>query len=170
MNNNVSFDLEDGTTVVFLTQGTRCIVDTDEWKNLKDFSWYAGGHKHRRYVTSQKTVAGKRTVYYMHRMITGCPDGLMVDHINHDTLDNRKQNLRVCTNQENQFNKKAKVTAKTNYKGVYFFRRTSRWYAQICLNGKNKHLGYYKTELEAAVAYNNAANRHYGAFSYLNPV
>lgn len=80
----------------------------------------------------------------MHRLIMQLEPGnkRKVDHINHDPLDNRRENLRICSNAENMRNRKKCA-------GVDFYRRTSRWRAHITFNGRHLHLGYYATEGEA---------------------
>lgn len=88
-----------------------------------------------------------------HKLISpDCPKGLVVDHINRDRTDNRKSNLRYVTTKENVRNSGPKTG---KYKGVSWSSHTKKWRATCKLDGKQKHLGYYKTEEEAALAYNN---------------
>lgn len=107
----------------------------------------------------------------LHRLIMNCPKGMVVDHINGNTLDNRKQNLRICTKLQNQYNqKKHKGNRHSQYKGVTFRKelKSKPWEAFIYKEAKHKRLGYFRTELEAAKAYDIAAKQAYGDFAKLN--
>lgn len=109
----------------------------------------------------------------LHRFIMGCPKNMVVDHINGNTLDNRKQNLRICTKLQNQYNqKKHKGKSHSKYKGVTFRKelKSKPWEAFIYKDRKSKRLGYFITEKEAALAYNEAAIKCYGQFSKLNEI
>jgi len=90
---------------------------------------------------------------YFHRLIMNTPKGLMVDHMNHDTLDNRKINLRNVSHRENLSNQKRKSELSSSYVGVYWNKRARKWKAYIQINGKQKNLGYFTDELDAAIAY-----------------
>lgn len=107
----------------------------------------------------------------LHRWIMDAPDGMQVDHINHDKSDNRKQNLRICTQAENMCNK-ASWMGQSHYKGVsYRLDSPNKPWRAICYCQGRKHcLGSYATEEEAAVAYNEAARRYHGAYAVLNDV
>lgn len=96
-----------------------------------------------------------------------------INHKNHDTSDNRFQNLEWCTYTENmRFQRKCKFKKTSKYKGVSLFKtkssKSSRWAAQIWVNKENKRLGFFKTEEDAATAYNMAAYLYFGKFAYLN--
>jgi len=150
-----------------LTQGMFALVDDEDFEELNQFNWcFAQG-----YAVRKITISGKRQNQGMHRLITNCPDGFEVDHINHDMLDNRKANLRVCRHSENVYNQKVRTYAKTSvYKGVYFHKRDGKWIAQIQLNNKRKFLGYFTNEIDAAIAYNVAAIELFGDFALLNEI
>jgi len=106
----------------------------------------------------------------MHRLIMGVTDRrVWTDHINHDGLDNRRANLRVCTNRQNQRNQRAQGVPKTSrYKGVWFSTREHCWTAQIAVGDNRIHLGYFTSEESAAVAYDNAARKYFGEFAQTN--
>ena len=92
----------------------------------------------------------------------------MIDHINHNGIDNRKANLRVATRAQNNRHTKKRIKSRSKYKGIYFDRRDRVWYARITTNGKTKHLGSFKDEIEAAKAYDEAARKYHGEFAGLN--
>ena len=151
--------MREGYSVITLTQGKVAIVDNDVFDLIGHHKWclHAGKYAKRR-VNNQVIV--------LHRWITGALPGEVVDHINHDTFDNRRQNLRVCLNCENLRNRKAKRT-KDGYKGVH--RHTGgKWTAAICYHRKQVHLGLFASEYDAALAYNLAAVQYHGKFAYLN--
>jgi hypothetical protein len=105
----------------------------------------------------------------MHRRIIKVPDGYVVDHINHNGLDNRKANLRPATRaQNNRHTKKVNKKSRSKYKGLYFHRRDRVWYARIMANGERHHLGSFKDEVETAKACDKAARKYHGQFAGLN--
>ena len=107
----------------------------------------------------------------LHRFLLNVTDkNQFVDHINHDTLDNRKSNLRICSLQENSRNRKKAKTNKSGYKGVVLYKQSGKWKAYTKVNMKSKHLGYYDTKEEAALAYNDFAKKTFGEFCYLNDI
>lgn len=124
------------------------------------------------YYTGEKTDGGwykyKRT--YLHRYITGAPEGVQVDHIDGDRLNNTSKNLRICTNQENNFNKGPNKKNTSGYKGVYFSKQSNRWIAQITVNYKSMHVGSFETAEQAAIAYNEASRRYHGEYGHINKV
>ena len=101
----------------------------------------------------------------MHRLITGCPIGMKVDHINHNTLDNRKENLRICTQQQNSFNRQKYSRNTSGCIGVNIDKRRDKWFAQIMINGRTKFLGYYKDKQSAIVARKKAEEEYFGEYA-----
>lgn len=102
----------------------------------------------------------------MHRMLLDIPDGKQTDHINRNKLDNRKVNLRICTNSENGRNKGTRKGSLSGYKGVSKHR--DKWQARIRLNGEQTYLGIFENIIDAALAYNKAAIIVHGEFACLN--
>lgn len=145
-----------------LTQGKFAIVDDEDYGWLNQWKWCTMQTPYGFVAVRRK---GKSTMY-MHRLITGAVHGKEVDHKNHIRLDNRKANLRVCTRSQNAKNQVLQKNTASRYKGVR--RRCNRWQARIMNNRKSFYLGSYKTENEAAKAYDSEAVRLFGEFAYLN--
>src|SRR5690606_4820994 len=93
--------------------------------------------------------------------------GEILDHINHNTLDNRKSNLRPCKNKENIMNMRSRGGT-SNFKGVYLDKRNNKWISRIQINYKSIYIGSYNNEIEAAKAYDEAAKKYFKKFAYLN--
>lgn len=142
-------------------------IDDEDFDRVSKFNWSMDGRGYVKRVTDCGSVN-----VFLHRFIMNCPDDMQVDHINNDPLDNRKSNLRICTNNENQFNKKKnlKKINTSKYKGVTLCAQTKRWRAQGNVNNKRVNIGRFNTEKEAALAYNEFAKKHHGEFASLNEV
>lgn len=118
-------------------------------------SWRVQKHVKRNvlYIVGSYTLNGKKKRVYLHRWLTHAPKGMMVDHINHDTLDNRFENLRIVTNAENQQNRRgAKRNSTTGIRGVYWEKRIGKWKAHYMLNGKRVIVGFFEDIKEAEKA------------------
>jgi hypothetical protein len=105
----------------------------------------------------------------LHRLVLNAPVGLIVDHINHDKMDNRRPNLRLVTDAQSVRNRKKlrrNSAAASPYIGVH--RNGAGWIARIVVNGKRRSFGTYPTQIEAAKAYDAAAREHVGEFANLN--
>ena len=104
----------------------------------------------------------------MHRcLFDNIPDGMEVDHINGNTLDCRRENLRIVTSRQNTMNIHI-IRGKSCYKGVFWNKDIEKWYSRIGVNYKLINLGYFASEIEAAKAYDRAALKHFGEFARLN--
>lgn len=152
---------------ILLTRGFVAIVDESDYAWLNGFKWYAWvtkwGVYPRRNVRDGK---GRQKGQLMHRLIMDVSDPqILVDHRNRNTLDCRRNNLRVCNDGESVRNRKMGL-GKAGYKGVHFQR--GRWRARVGLNGDRVHVGYFTTAIEAARAYDVEAKRLHGEFACLN--
>ena len=147
--------------------------------DARDFWWLAGlaWRESNGYAVYQTVDAnGGRTTLFMHRLILDAPDGMDTDHIDGDGTNNCRSNIRICTTQQNMWNrKKAARTSRgagmaSRYKGVAYRADRPRrpWKAKICINGRSTLLGIFVTEQEAALAYDAAARQHFGAFACTN--
>lgn len=153
-----------------LPRGLFALVDGEDYERLNQRKWFFTQTGNNTYVTHQERQA--KYVYktiYMHRKIMNPPRNMEIHHINHNGLDNRKANLRICTPQQNHSNRR-KFKGKSKYKGVYWKKLQKQWFAQITSGGKTKHLGYFAIEEEAARAYDKKAKELFGEFARLNNV
>ena len=122
------------------------------------------------YLVGRKMIKTKRRSTRLHRVIMNAPEGMVVDHINGNSLDNRKLNLRLCTETENKRNSPRHKNSKSAYKGVHWHKLCSKWIAHIGHNGKSIHLGYFTDPKLAAEAYNKKALELQGKFARLNVI
>lgn len=150
-----------------LTQGKVAIVDDEDFEKLNQFRWCAMKHRNTFYASRHSaTLNGKRNTIRMHRVIVNADKGVQVDHKNGLGLDNRKENLRLATNQQNQQNKKyPNKNNKLNVKGVCWHRREKKFRAQICINSKIVHLGSFNVLGDADSAYRIAEEKYFGEFA-----
>ncbi|MHC4679486.1 MAG: AP2 domain-containing protein [Planctomycetota bacterium] len=147
-----------------LTRGKFAVVDAEDYPRLSQYMWFAEGTDKNCYAVRK---AGGKSIK-MHRDIMRASDHLVVDHIDHNGLHNRKRNLRLCTFAENCRNTRRTATSSSKYKGVHWRKRTKKWAAAIRFENKTRHLGYFDNELDAARAYDEAARRLHGDFASLN--
>lgn len=148
--------------------GARVIqIDAEDYDRVAQHTW----HLHKMKAKKVEYVMANYGVGFLHRFIMKPNDSQQVDHKNGNGLDCRKSNLRVCSNSQNQMNKK--MYKRSGLKGVCFdkgMQRRKRYKAGISVNGKRVHLGYYESETSAANAYNNAANLYHGEFAQINQI
>ena len=154
-------------SLIPLSQGRVAIVDRINYDYLMQWKWCVtkGGGTFRTYYACRTESSRKIS---MHRQLLATPKGLQSDHINHNGLDNRRVNLRTCTVSANQQNQLPRLHGTSQHKGVSLHRKS--WVARIACYGKHGYLGAFRTEIEAAKAYNNAAKVLFGKFAYLNSV
>src|SRR3990167_9441496 len=146
-----------------LTQGKSAIVDNEDYGKLASHKWYAlkSGRGYL-YAVRDTRKGGKLKRFYMHREVINPKRGMFVDHSNHDGLDNRKGNLRICTNAENCRNQRASKSNATGLKGIHWHKRDMCWQAGIRTDGRNIYLGSFGGKKDAAYAYNVAAKKYFG--------
>jgi len=131
-----------------LTKGKFAIVDSDDYYQLVKFNWQAMPGNRTFYAN--KKITG--TTVKMHRLIMDPPDNLVVDHIDHNGLNNRKSNLRLCTHSQNICNTLPIKGASSRYKGVSWNKKIKKWQAGIKCDKKPYLLGYFENEIDAARA------------------
>lgn len=124
--------------------------------------------RYTHYAHARTQRDGKLVRVSMHRLIMNPPDGVFVDHINGDGLDNRRENLRLVTRQQNMANSRKRHVGQSKYKGVSQARNSPRWRACIVVNKKQIHIGTFDDELDAARAYDRKAVELYGEHAFTN--
>lgn len=158
-----------------LISGKKVLVDDEDVALVSKYNWCVNS---KGYVFHQIRSCGKNFgVIFMHRLILNVTSrDVLVDHKNHNPMDNRKENIRPATRFENQRNRKSTKNSTSKYLGVYKitkqykYRSTISIYAKIFLEKKHYHLGSFDTERDAAIAYNEAAKKYFGEFANLNEV
>lgn len=152
------------------------VIDAEDWPRVRMIKWYPQNKKKGPIYIKGKIgrsgvgkgnyrgnpPCGDLFTIQLHRLIMSFPEGLLVDHIDRNPLNNKKSNLRCATRQQNCFN----VAPTAKYKGVR--REWLKFSSRIHFNGKTKYIGSFKTEIEAAVAYDNEAKILFGEFAFLN--
>lgn len=153
-----------------LTQGQFALVDDSDYEFLSQWKWYANKLHGNFYAMRGIKKGGKQFIILMHRQILGLEkeDKRQGDHKDHNTLDNRRSNLRICTNQQNLMNMKSHQNTTSRFKGVSWVKSRKKWVAQITINGTVKFLGRFTEEKEAAEAYDEVAKKHFEEFACLN--
>lgn len=147
--------------LISLTSGKYAIISSSDYEKIKHIKWHYSscGYAMGRNLNKEKV--------YMHRLLIGAKKGEYVDHIDGNKLNNRKDNLRICTQSENMRNSTKRANCSSIYKGVCN-SKTRGWISYITLNKKRKTLGYHKSEVEAAENYNENAVKMHGKFCKLN--
>ena len=158
-----------------LTKGQTALVDESDFESLNAFKWYASWNSHTQSFYAARNSCRKggkpNKPIWMHREILGLPrtgDGRFGDHVDHDTLDNRRRNLRVASGSENASNARLRKDNPSGFKGVTFHKPTGRWRARIQSNGVPVELGYTDTPEEASRLYCAAVPRFHGKFACPN--
>lgn len=155
-----------------LTQGQFTVVDDADYDVLVQFNW----HAQRRlqpidtfyaYRKGPK-VNGKQPTIILHRFLLNPPSHMQIDHINGDSLDNRRENLRFATTAQNGMNSRRFIRSVSGFRGVVLHKRLQKWQAGIKVSGRSIHLGIFEDPEEAARVYDNAARTYFGEFARLN--
>lgn len=147
--------------LISLTQGKFAIVDDSDYDLASKFKWNATKIGNTFYAVSY--VVKKRTMTYLHRFIMNPPLGMLVDHANHNGLDCQRNNLRICTKQENVRNRRGPTKASASgARGVW--RHRDKWGARIKVDGRSLYLGVFNLKEDAIAAYASANCKYFGAF------
>ena len=151
-----------------LTQGQYAIVDDEDYEALMKYKWHAKFNKCNGGYYAVRSI--KPSKEFIHRVVMNCPADMIVDHINHNSLDNRKSNLRIVTKSQNQMNRRKMVSNTSGVIGVRWHKRDMRWRASITALGRDMELGSFKSIEDATQCRRNAELKYYGKYSYSESV
>jgi len=151
-----------------LTQNKYAIVDDEDYEFLSKWKWHANKSGKNYYARRNLNLSsGTRTCLEMHRQINNTPPGQITDHINRDSLDNRKCNLRTVCRSRNIQNSSEKIGV-SGLRGVSWNIANNKWAARICYKAKREFLGLFDNKEDAAIAYNEASRKIYGNGGFIN--
>lgn len=160
--------------MIVIISGKECIIDDSDLQIINGKRWIVTSCNGKQYVrfNYSDTIDGKRKQIhlYLHRHLLSAPKGMEVDHINGNTLDNRRSNLRVCTHRENIRNKKTPSHNKSGYKGVSYSARYKKYMVCIKMNGKTLHLGGFADPKEGYEVYKAKALELFGEYANFGSV
>ena len=154
-----------------LTKGFKTRLDAKDADAMGAFNWYAQtGSGNRKRMYAARRVGGRLNgkIIYLHRILTGAKTHQQVDHINGDSLDNRRRNLRLCSHGQNRMNSLRYSSNTSGFKGVSFRKDTGMWDCRLTVKGRQIIGGCFKTAELAAHAYDRLSKKYHGKFGYLN--
>lgn len=144
------------------------LVDDEDFEYVSKFKWFLRKVGNTFYAQHNVKVNGSWTAIQMHRELLSAPVGSLVDHKNHNTLDNRRENIRICSCSQNNQNKRIVPTGSSRYKGVAWATKEGKWRAMITTQYYTKHLGLFVNEIDAALTYDYHAHQEHGEYALLN--
>ena len=142
-------------------KGKFALVNEDKFEELSRYNWHLNGQGY-----ASSGIKGR--IIRMHRFILNIPKETEVDHINHNRLDNRKENLRFATRSQNNWNRSLNKNNTSGYKGVSWNKKVGKWESRIRVFGKRFNLGFFGDVIGGATSYNEAAKKYFGEFANLN--
>ena len=151
------------SSIIHLTNGDIALCSPDKFEKLSGFVWFP-------LKARNTTYAGRSECGITIRMHHDIAGKTRIDHVNGNGLDNRIENLRPASASQNAMNSRKLSKAYSSFKGVSYHKRDNRWVGKIQVNGTAIHLGNFKEEKDAAIAYNNAATKYFGEFSRINTI
>jgi len=146
------------------------LVDDSDYDIVSTYNWHLHKSGHKFYAKTSIYNSGYQCSLYLHRLIMGVNPEFEIDHINGDSLDCQRSNMRVTNRTGNMRNKSPHRNGTSRFKGVSWHKATKKWTTCIYINKKQHTIGYFDNEIAAALAYNAYALEHYGEFAKLNEV
>jgi len=157
---------------ISLSQNQYALVDDADYEWLNRYKWCINRRKYTFYAQRVIRIDGRFQTLSMHRLILGLVpgDGKETDHMDGNGSNNQRSNLRICSRSENAQNQRSKEGCSSRYKGVCRHKNRKKWQASIGVKGRSKYLGLFLSEVEAALAYNQAAKDNFGEPAWLNNI
>lgn len=143
------------------------IVDDDMYEYLSKWSWFLSTDG---YAVRWNKIGDKYKLIFMHREVANTQKGKITDHINRNKLDNRSENLRVCSHSQNNSNTKIFSTNTSGYRGVSWNKNQEKWLVYVSFEGKNYYVGSFNNKEKAAKAWNKVALELKGEYASLNKI
>lgn len=153
------------TREIQLKGGAIALVDDEDWELVRGWNWYVAKKADNCHVRANYQEDGVQHYVIMHRLIMGVSKGQLIDHVNHNQLDNRRENLRLCTFGQNRMNTKVHVNSKTGVRNVYFDKTVGGFKAQVKSNGVKYQKRFPSIEEASAWAIAKRKELH-GEFAY----
>lgn len=167
MNKKRPIEIRGELGIVPLTKGYEALIDASDADDVGRYNWSAGTFQNGAiYALRHDRSRGGNVL--LHREIMGPLSNMVVDHIDGNTLDNRRSNLRCAEWWQNIVNQKKSSRNTSGYRGVSLHQKSGRWCAQIKRGDRRVHLGYFDEKDDAARAYDAKATELFGAYAHLN--
>ena len=158
-----------GTVKIPLSRGIFALIDESDLPLIEKHKWHVNKSPYNIHAATNIKQENKQwKLFKMHRFILNAPKEMQVDHINHDGLDNRRENLRLCTPSQNSANRRARKNGTSKFRGVSWHKVDRKWMVALAKEGRIEYVGRFENEIEAAKAYNTKAIELHGAFAHLN--
>lgn len=142
-------------------------MDDEDYEWLNEYKWHIDAYG---YAGAAIKINNKWVKKIMHRLLINTPNGMEIDHIDNNGLNNQKSNLRIVTHHQNIMNKSKRKNGSSIFRGVGWCKAANKWQARISLNKKEHYIGIFKNEKDAAKAYNERAIELFGEYANLNEV
>jgi len=167
----IMLNVQSSMKTIPLTKGYSAIVDDEDFEKVSIVRWQSSiGQSGNNYPLHNFGKHKKPKFISLHRFLMNAKKGQIIDHINHNTLDNRKCNLRICTRSNNAMNmrKPKKSNSLSKYKGLSWNVKLNKWTVRVMKDYKNYYFGLFISEKDAAIEYNKRAIELFGKFAKLN--
>lgn len=161
MKKSNEYNLSNSYGIGYTSNNNEFYFDLEDYDKIKNYCWHIDSDGYVVCTSNNKC-------FYMHRVVSNAVDNEDVDHKNHLTYDNRKENLRKCSTSQNLMNANIRSDNTSGHTGVYWNKNRNKWMSVIGVYNKDIFLGYYKNFEDAVRARKEAEEKYFGEFSYCN--